>query len=225
MSTAINLTQNQLKVLLLGSGFVSVTGLTLNDDVVDEHILLNTLNELVKKGFLVPDDKSFIMNDELRKIIVKLGKSRNYNVIHSYDVFLPDLCCYGDEDILVCSLKKFNTDHYTMSFYSSSELFDKLNDEGYFPAQKEDFELNESELLLFEENFIPKINRNVMLDENLPIVFSLEFAPNEIIAQKYMRVIKYYFYDYILWSDGKKIERLLFNHENAKKIFSLLWEA
>lgn len=215
MNNIYTFSQTQLKVLLKGSGYSSVVGLNIDDKALDDLSVLNSLNELTKKGFIELKNGAFIMKDDIREMIVVLGNSRFYAAIHSRVDMLPDLCCFFGEKILVCSSRSMNEEYISLYFADITQLFEDLWDQGYFPEDNNSLPLDTEERLAdYESSIFVQLSYNAPLPDNSSVVLSAELPEN-----KFIRVVEYYLYNYIVFCDGTLVRRRVYSVENIKGLF------
>jgi hypothetical protein len=222
MSVIYNFTQNQLKVLLSGCGYSKVSGICLDNSKLDNATVLNTLNELTKMNFITSDGKAFFLDEKIKSIVSTLGTVSDFVAVHSANPFLPDKCCFKGDLVLVCYSRSGNENYISAYFSDVDTLFDDLCDEGYFKEEVYDFQLDDDVLIEYEEKAVSEINPNSPIDANSPIIFSAECVAKQENADCFMRIIDYYFYDYICFSDGGSIVREIYSKSSAKKYFERL---
>ncbi len=215
-------TQNQLKVLLKGSGYSVVSGIALNNTILDNSTVLNTLNELTNMKIIAIDGNSFCLNNEIREIVSSLGNALEYISVRSSNPYLPDKCCFNGGKILVCYSRSQNENYISAYFANADDLFLDFCDEGYFPKKDEDFPINEDELIEYESESVGSIQPDKPIASNSPMLFSAECAYKDGTVHKYVRIIDYYFYNYILYFDGTEVIREIYKRCTAKKYFERL---
>lgn len=214
----------QLKVLLSGCGFSRISGIKLYSSEIDDNATIRTLNKLVLAGILFPTDGKFVLRDDIKSIITVLGNAENYDVIHSKFSILPDLCCYRGEKLLVCSSRNHNINQYDFYFADAEELFENLEGQGYFPAEPKEDLFYENSLEEFEKDKMISDNSDYPLENSSSVIFSIELSLKDRSEYKYMKIIEYYFFIYILFYDGKNKKRFLYKAKKAKEIFKALME-
>lgn len=219
MSAIYSFTQNQLKVLLDGSGYSEISGIALDNTVPDNATVLNTLNELTNMGIISNDGNSFRMKDEIKQIVLRLGSSSGYAAVRSSDPYLPDKCCYKGEKLLVCCSRNRNENFISAYFADADGLFRDLCDEGYFPDSESDFPFDEDELEEYEKELFCDVIPDKPLGANSSVLFSAEYVSEDGAVQKYMRIVDYYFCTYIACFDGSKTVRELYSRQAAKTYF------
>lgn len=219
MSAIYSFTQNQLKVLLDGSGYSEISGIALDNTVLDSTTVLNTLNELTNMGIIANDGNSFRMKDEIKQIVSRLGSSSGYAAIRSSDPYLPDKCCYKGEKLLVCCSRNRNENFVSAYFADADGLFRDLCDEGYFPDSESDFPFDEDELEEYEKELFCDVIPDKPLGANSSVLFSAEYVSEDGAVQKYVRIVDYYFCTYIASFDGSKTVRELYSRQAAKTYF------
>lgn len=221
MSEIFVFSKVQLKVLLKGSGYDSVMGLNLGNEPLDDNTVLNALNKLMRNGSITLEDNNYKASLQTEKIISTIGKAESCCFIHSNNTELPDMCCFFGDELLVCTSRSGDTTHFSFFFESLSGLTELISEDGYLPKGKSDIQMNEAELELFERS-LPDIKATEKLDLFSAVCFSLEMLGDK--SEKYMRIINYYFYSYILFSDGKEKKRVDYSPEKAKEILVYIME-
>ncbi len=215
------LSHNQLKVLLLSCGFTYVKGITLDDSVVDDQMTINVLNDLMKNDLVENTGEAFYINDELREIIVTLGSAEEFSVIRSSDKDLPDLFCYKSEKLLICSSRGLNQNCYSLYFANNSQLLETLENEGYFPNVLASDYFDEAKSEHFEKHLV--YEPELPLDSQMSVKFAMEKALFSTEKHRYIRVIEYHLFTYILFNDGENEHRYLYTKDKLKeKILKLL---
>ncbi len=207
---------NQLKVLLLGCGYSHITGLWLNDLVLDNETVLMSLNRLSNDGMIISDGKKFFGSKMAKKIAERLGTSEFYIAVHTSNGSLPDLCCYPGEKILICSNQSRDENHISIRFSAFEDFFCDLCDEGYLPENDEKFKLDEEELENYEAKIFDHYESNSPINYGSPLLFTTELLDSYGTNHGYLRIIEYYFYNYILFCYDGKIKRQLCNRERIK---------
>lgn len=222
MNQSYIFTENELKVLLMGQGFYSITGLPLDNEPVTDEILAGSLNSLMKKGIITNNGYDFVMTEEARDIVTAIGSSQRFVSVRSGKPGLPDLCCYGGVKITVCNTL------YTMGgnikAYSAgcTELCRSLAEEGYFQLEGEEAELSREELTEFEKAFSTSLASNDEISGASPVLFKASLCFGGKVL-KYCCIVRFYLYDYILFFDGAQIKREALNPENLCKYFQQLF--
>ena len=213
---------DQLLTLLLGCGYSTICGLNLGKKILDNNTVLKNLNELVKFGFLKAGEECFILDDRASAIIHTIGKAENYNVILTKQAELPDICFYCGDEILVCTHSSFDNYRYSFCFVNTEDLFEKLCEEGYLPSFYDNELYNEDEALKFENSI--EYATEEPLSQDSAIVFSLEISVKNDTCKKYMKVIEYYFFSYVLFYVNGEQKRCAYSKDNVKKILKDLME-
>ena len=221
MSEIYIFSKAQLKVLLKGSGYNGVFGLNLGNEPLDDNTVLNALNTLLRNGSITLEDNNYKASLQTEKIISTLGKSESCCFIHSSNTELPDMCCFFGDELLVCTSRSGDSTHFSFFFESLSGLYELIYEDGYLPKGESDIQMNEAELELFEAG-LSEIKPTEKLNPSSAACFSLEMLGDK--SEKYMRIINYYFYSYILYSDGKEKKRVEYSPEKAKEILVYIME-
>ena len=198
---------NQLKVLLLGCGFSKIVGLNLDDSELDAETALEALNQLSNSGIISSDGNRFIGSKEAKLIAELLGMSDNYIAVHTSKETLPDLCCYTANKILICGSEPGYEKRIAIRLSNFDDFFSDLYDEGYFPEDSEHMVIDEEELKAFEKSLFENYDPNSPVNPDLHILFSAEEVDKNGSNQRFVRVIEYYFYNYILFFSKGKTER------------------
>lgn len=216
-------TQNQFRVLFSGMGYTKIHGLLLDNDNIDDTILVNTLNELVKLNILVCSDNGFKSSENIRSIINTIGKSDCFVAVRSSNVFLPNLCLYCGEKIVVCEIMKQRSNKIKVSVFSAYECFRMFCDEGYFPAFQKEYKINDKELENFEETITDNSNIYSPISENSRVILDISYVKQNRTT-KFLKIINYYLYYYVLYFDGEKYTRYEFTEKNIYGLISKLLE-
>lgn len=214
----IILSQNQLKVLLKGSNYSTVKGITLDKTEIDSSVLANTLNTLVRRNMLTNNGENFVMSENIRRIINTIGESQGFVILRSRNAFLPDLCCYIGDKVLVCDQMKHRKNDVSFSVTDADTVIDELLEEGYFPFDEELSPYNENDLLLYDESLLCEINLNHSLREDSKIVFSAEISNINLEKRCYLAIVEYYLYNYIILFDGRTLHRELYSFSKIKQL-------
>ena len=213
---------NQLKALLLGCGYSGISGLSLDDSDFNEATAIEALNQLSNRGLIVSDGNRFLGSKEAKLIAERLGACEAYTAVHTRKEALPDLCCYPDEDILICGSETGCNNRVAVRISCFDDFFADLCDEGYLPEDFEEIALNDEELEVFETQLFDDYDPNCPVNPELPILFSAERIGRDGTVQGYARVIEYYFYNYILFFDEGEIERKLCVRNELKEYLKRL---
>ena len=221
MSEIFVFSKAQLKVLLKGSGYDSVMGLNLGNEPLDDITVLNVLNTLLRNGSISLEDNNYKASLQTEKIISTIGKSESCCFIHSNNTELPDMCCFFGDELLICTTRNGDANHFSFFFESLSGLYELISEDSYLPQGKSDIQMDEAELELFESS-LTDIKASEKIDQSSAVCFSLEMPGDK--SEKYMRIINYYFYSYILYSDGEDKKRVEYSPETAKKILVYIME-
>ncbi len=219
MGMIYSFSQNQLKVLLKGCGYSKVAGINIDSESLDNSIVLTALNELTRAGVVLSSQERFLVVDSVRDIVCTLGKADEYIVLHSNDASLPDKCMFLSDKILVCSSRQKDSTHIQTEFFECGELFDELTDEGYFAIDTSDVQVEEKALEKFEQEIFEGVDPNMPLNESSAVLFSMEEITSEGQLLRYMRVVAYYFYTYIVFYDGEQLVRDVYTGDSARKYF------
>ena len=219
MERIYSFTYDQLKVLLLGCGYNKVAGLNIANTTLENEQALNALNELSKSGFIFSDGESFEVDSEIKRIISCLGESSGYMVVHSNSLSLPDKCLFLSDKVLMCSSRNNDKTHICAQYIGYEDVFGSFLDEGYVPAQDSDFVLDEAELVEYEKEIFLDYRPNDALSSSSSVLFSVEELSIDSQLLRYMRVVDYYFYTYIVYYDGENTTRELYSNENIKNYF------
>lgn len=216
MSESYIFSHNQLKVLVLGYGCSRIAGLKLNAAALDNEAALAALNQLSNEGIITSDGKRFFASDKVKLIAQRLGASDMYIAVHTAKAALPDLCCYPGDCILVCNEGTGNGGRISLKLLSLEEFFELLYDEGYLPEDSENMPLDEK-LESYEEAVHEGYNPNAPINGEAHILFSFEVIDKCGVSRRYLRLIEYYYYNYILLCNEGRIDRFIFTRDILKK--------
>lgn len=217
-------TKDQLRVLLSGCGYKQIIGINPGQQKLTNQEVINEINELVKMGILISDGEKFIMNDNVNNIIKQIGTANQYIAIHSRNSLLPDLCCYSGSKLLISSFDECNSNIIKFSQLDVNELADKLLSEGYFPSINEsDFCIDDDELINYENKVFRSLLSETPLDENSSVILDIQFSKHLQKEDKWLRVVEYPLYNYIIINLGKSVSRVLFDEDNAKAFLNKLF--
>lgn len=218
MKKAYLLSQNELRVLLKGSGYLSVTGISLSQSKISDEVVLNTLNKLVNKGIISNSSNGFVMSDEVRKMITCLGASKSFFAIRSNIRSLTDLCCYIGDNILVCDMMKQRNNDIKMYMISYDEFIISLQDEGYLPVDEWEIPIDEDELEEYEKEFIQSQLLSVRLDEGSKISFSVTLSGYACDELRRIDIITYPLYSYIRFTANNNVSRWIYSFEKLATV-------
>lgn len=207
---------DQLKVLVLGYGCSRITGLKLNSAALDNEAALIALNQLSNEGIITSDGKRFFASEQVKLIAQRLGASDIYIAVHTSKAALPDLCCYPGDSILVCNEETGSEGRIAVKFLSFEEFFENLYDEGYLPEDSENMPLEEKPET-FENFILENYNPNAPIKAESNILFSVDVIDKSGVSRRYLRLIEYYYYNYILFCDNGRLERTIFTRNAVKK--------
>ena len=207
---------NQLKALLAGYGYDCISGLALGNSVLDYQALTEALNKLLRDGMISSDGESFIGSDAAKRISERIGNALSYTLIHTKRNFLPDLCCYCGEDLLICSDSLCSVDCVSVRFSDFNDFYDSLRDEGYLPMNSEGIVPDEEDLNSFEEEVFKSYCPNQPINPDSAILFAAEKIDCDGNILECVRVLEYYFCDYIRYLKGNQAERVLYDSNNVR---------
>lgn len=216
MSAKYVFSHNQLKVLVLGCGYSHITGLYIDDSSVNNEVALKALNQLSNEGMITSDGKRFFASEQAKLIAKRLGTAGIYIAVHTSKEALSDLCCFPGSGILVCSSKCGDENCAVISISEFEDFFSDLCDEGYLPYDSEDITLNDEELEEYEQPLFEEYDPNAPISTEHNILFSAELIDKYGLSHGYLRVIAYYFYNYILFFNEGKSERNICTAEKIK---------
>lgn len=220
MSDTYVFSSRQMKTMLIGKGFRKIVGLNL-DTELDYNMSTQALNELVKLGVLYTEDETFIMSEEVREIVTVLGEAEEFDIIHTKKENLSDICCYRTDKLMLVRNVQGNNDWYSFSFVSLEEFYDILLDDGYLPADNIDDLFYDDGLEDFEKSVV--VDALSIIDETIPVLFSLDVSV-KTDSHRYIRIMDYYFFRYIVVSDGKEVKRYAYSRKKFNEVFLLLME-
>ena len=221
MSNTYIFSSRQLKTMLIGKGYKKVVGLNLATEKLDYKQSALALNELVKSGALYTEDETFFMSEDVREIITVLGKAEKFDIIRTKKANLADICCYRAHKLMIVRNIQANKDWYSISFLSLNDFYDTLLDDGYLPSDNVDGLFYDDELEEYENSVV--FDPLSTIGESVPVLFSLDISV-KTDSYRYMRVMDYYFFRYIVVSDGKEIKRYAYSREKFREVFLSLME-
>lgn len=210
-------TYDQLKALLVGYGYKGVSGLALGNSVIGYQELIEALNQLQKNGMLSSDGKKFEGSETARKISERLGEAVSYTVIHTKKRYLPDLCCYCGDDLLICSYSLVSNNFLSLRFSAFDDFYESLGDEGYLPDGYDEVTLEIKELEDFEEGIFSNYNPNYPIQPDSSVIFAAEKIDCKGNVMGYVRILEYYLYNYILCFHNNKTERVFYDKSIVKE--------
>ena len=216
--SAYILTQNQLRVLLSGIGCSRITGLELNNESLDNSAVLNVLNDLSKAGFIVSSEDSFIIKDKIKSMLSVIASAEKSIIIRTTSTELPDICCYGDRQMVVCNYSTTNNESIILDFADSEKLFKRISDEGYYPETKCEALVPEQKLLeFFEASKSINFDVSAPISKNSELLFSAAKVNDkgEVLAS--VNIIDYYFYPYLLCLRDGEVLREKFSSDSVKR--------
>lgn len=219
MAEIYTLSVTQLMVLLKGAGYNSVSGFTAGSTVLDDESVIRSLHAMSKSGLLTLHGDSFEMIPALKEAVRRIGSVEKMMILRTGDGELPDKCIYPGEKWLVCTARLSDKNHLSMCFMTPQELFDELADEGYLPKSGDDKLFSEEELIDYETDLFSFLKRDSALERNSCILLSIDYITRDQTPTPYLRVIDYYFYYYILYSDGSKAHRAPYRPETFKEYY------
>lgn len=211
----------QLKTLLIGKGYKKIVGLNLKTDELGYNQSARALNKLVKTGAVYTEDETFLMSEDVREIITVLGNAEKFDVIRTKKDNLADICCYRAHKLMMVRNIQANKDWYSFSFLSLEDFYELLLDDGYLPDDNVDDLFYDDELEEFENPIV--FDPLSAIGETVPVLFSLDISVNTD-CHKYMRIMDYYFFRYIVVSDGEGEKRYAYSRKKFKEVFLPLME-
>lgn len=219
MSEIYSLSITQLLVLLKGAGYNKINGFDLSDESLNDENVIRSLHALAKSGILTAENGEFEMIPEIKEAVLRVGSADSFYTIRSRDNRLPDRCVFVGEKPLVCSLRPTDKSRLTLCFEDSAELFEELSDEGYLPSGRSEGLFNEEDLIEYEQGLFSGISPDKALDISSCVVLSLDKLSENKETTPYLRIIDYYFYNYILYFDGKQTIREPYGDKSFKSYF------
>lgn len=216
MDTVYTLSQNQMKVLLIGRGYDTLMALGYDRSELDNTTVLNTLNELTEKGFLSVQGDSFVLKPELLEMIDAIGNATCCVTVVSRHSQLPNKCLFVGEKLLSCTIRAEDSNHIAFAFASIQDFLQSLFEEGYLPEQECELIPAQSEAELFEQN-IRTLSPSAALKENSPVMLKADVIRRENDCLHSFMVVDYYFGEYILYTFREHSERALYNPDNIKE--------
>lgn len=216
MGKVYTLSQNQMKVLLLGRGYDTLMTLGYEMSELDNATVLKTLNELTKKGVLSARGDSFVLESELLEMMDTIGNANCCVTVVSRQGQLPNKCLFVGEKLLSCTIRAEDSNHIAFAFASIQDFLRSLFEEGYLPEKECELMPTESEAELFEQN-IPTLSPGGTLKENSPVVLKVDVICRESAYLHSFMVVDYYIGEYILYTSREHSERALYNPDNIKE--------
>ena len=197
----------QLKMLASSQGFDGVVGLPECSAAINSEELPLLVNGLLGAGLVEATGNAFACSPAAAEIGRRIGGADSYIIFRSNKSSLPDFCCYPGEELMLCTPSVVQKDRSSVRFADFDELTSLLTDEGYCPNQSEILELNEQELEAFEKRSCdPESSVPLLADGS--IAFSAERVSVDDEAARYVRIVSFYFYRYILECRfGEKIRK------------------
>ena len=107
-----------------------------------------------------------------------------------------------------------NPDFFTVCFFEARDLFQELSDQGYFPENDEEILFDEDKLPDFEDMIFSGIESNQPFSQGEQILLSVDLPDG-----KYVRIIEYFFCDYIVICEEQRFRRLAYSLGEMEKIF------
>lgn len=211
--------QDQLKVLMVGCGYARVAGLNISAETLDNTTVLNALKGLTNAELIRPEVDSFVAVDSVKEIIDCLGRSEGYMVLHSNSLNLPDKCLFISDKVLVCTTRITSPGYISLGFVDFSDIYEDLRDEGYFSGSESSMNVDEQELAEYEKELLSDVDPNAPLEVSSSVILSLEEVAADGETLRFFRIIDYYFYTYIAYSDGSEVVREVYSPDNAKMYF------
>ncbi len=106
-------------------GYKNITGFDFCPDKIEELRAINILNSLVNKEIYKNEDRLFVLQQPYRKMISRMCTAENIVSIHYSNENMSDLCCYIDDDILVCKRTDFD-DRVKLRFVDTEGLWEEF---------------------------------------------------------------------------------------------------
>lgn len=211
------LSSAQVKSLLVGMGYRRTVGLKIDDAIVDDQMMISSLNQLTNEGLINSDGENFSLQNDLRDIINQLGNATCFMGIRSKKKSLPDLCVFPGNKLLLCEQEKSSGVNFKFGFCSRNNLFKRFCEEGYFPEFENCGSIDEDELEVFENEYLNLCDDlDPICEDSRESLFLFYTHLNE--NRRCFKVINYFMYRYILLSDGEKNLRYLFTRENVEML-------
>lgn len=212
----------QLKLLLKGLGYDTVLALNLGGHSMDNETVLANLNQLMKNGVIMPDTKSFIVLDEIKSIINIIGSAKSCLIVRSSDKELPNICLFYDGNTFAASVRcGISGGRHSVCQTEIDGFIKRLLEEGYFSEDTTDIEIEDNELEPFEYN---KLDSEKYSEIQNPVILSVDCLSKANGSIKKLYLIRFYFYDYILYFNGADKTRLSLNSVSLKKMLLKLLE-
>lgn len=214
MTEIYGFSTNQLKTLLLGSGFSDVIGIESDSSQLDNETVLESLNELAKKQYIVSDTERFICDAVVKRIVDVIGGADICVAVRTPVNSLPDLCIYPSEPLLLCYNRSDNISAY---FAEPEELVSVLEDDGYICTENDSLIMEESPITEFEKG---RMFGSEVVSSSDCVRLIMENTQSKAI----MHIVDYYFYSYIRFEHGRFLSRELCTRTNLVSMIKRLIE-
>lgn len=213
MAKLISLSVTQLAVLLKGAGYQYVSGFAAEIPALDDQSVIQALHTLSNCGFITSTGEGFEMAPAIKAAVNRIGKAERLITLHTSDGRLPDKCIYPGDELLVCTLRPYDSRHLSLCFTSAEELFAQLCDEGYLPTARSEELFDEEDLLTYEQDIAASGNTGSC------VLLSLDVMSRDSTQSPNLKIIDYYFYNYICCFDGNKVIREPYSLEAYQKAY------
>ena len=127
------LTQTEFSVLLNAIGADELYGMVFEDikDITEVHVF-NAMNMMVQKKILEPGDGAFIIDKEIKALLMVIKNAFVALSVSDKENTLPFKICYSDgKSVAVCEAKYVNKSELRLSVVSPDKFAEYLQDEGY----------------------------------------------------------------------------------------------
>lgn len=220
MSISYTLSQNQLKVLLKGTGYRAVIGVLRDQTPLEDETVLTAINEMVIDGLLSESDSGFEMTPLLKRMITALGDAQECYALTAAAPSLPDKCLYVDAsgERILCATMRSISNHITLTEMSSEEFVMTLFDEGYLSQERYELLPGDDEAAAFEQKAFDKTSLYASLDRESPVLLSIELIRKDMPEKRYIRVMDYYLCNYVVCCCKGRIIRFAYNEETIKTL-------
>lgn len=196
MNQGYVLSQDQIKVLLLGKGYDALMAIGYDDSQPDDAAVLQVLNELTRQKLLSVCGDAFVLQPELREMIDIIGGAQYCMTVIPRETQLPDKCLYPGKHLLCCTIRPRDYEHIYLDFVGIDELIGQLYDEGYLPDRDEILTLSDERAEEYEQEAFGKLNGG-RPDEASPVLMEIRVLNRDGRIDSVLTVLDYFYSRYI----------------------------
>ncbi|MCI6652983.1 MAG: hypothetical protein MSH11_06145 [Ruminococcus sp.] len=212
--------KNDLAVMLHLCGYHKICGIDLDGIVIKDNVMLNVVNNLIKRRIMTTFDDKFVIMDYYREMIDIIGEADKFLIVKNRYLKDECLCCYVGKRILVCDLMPVSDDKLGLALIEKEE-FQYIIDEYKGLDSEKDIFINSEELYDFDKMMIqPCISNNFTMES--PIVFSLEMYNNKGSRLAALLLIEHYLFYYIYYSKGDNEMRYPYDYDKLYELLDIL---